>query len=1425
LGGLRIFLIQIFFILSFILYFGVKIHRLKNFTCYILLFTLIFLFSGKDVSGQTAKLNFKHISYKEGLVQSPISNFLQDDKGFIWFGTLKGLNRFDGYEFKTFMYNENDRKSLINNRVNIIFQDSDKNLWIGTANGVSLYHRDSETFSPVDVLEIKGGRNYVSSIIEDQQHNLWIGTFAGIRKLNRKTRKLEEVITLDHSESLRSEAIFSLFLDKDNQIWAGTKRGIRKFNPQTRKLMPLSAVFDRIAVRNNVNILVSRQDNSGNLWFGTESSGVYKYEKDNNQLIHYSSSDTDVNSLASNWVKDILIYDANTVWFGTRNGISILSLKSGKFSTASHDPKDSHSLNDNAIWCFMKDKASCVWVGTFTGGINFYYQGNANFQNISESVGGELGLNHVLVNAIEEDKDGSLWIGTFGGGLNHINRERGTNAYYFIRSLHHGRAANGVKSLADGGGGKLWIGSLDGLSLFNKTDKTFKYFNFPVTDGKLSENLINTLLPDGAGVWVGTNGGGLRYVLPEGASSLLLKKGKGEIRLPAAEISDNFVTALLKDTSGNLWIGTQNGLNYYDAKRKLITQLYKKVRNTKYQLSNNNISALYRDSKGRLWVGTEGGGLNYFDEAGRKFYAISKKLGLGDDVIHAIVEDEQQNLWLSTDLGLFKVKIKHFSLPFLEKNLELTDYTANDGLINNQFSGNAGRKLRSGELIFGGINGLSLFYPERIVKNMIAPQVALTQILINNKTVSIDSLASPLTRAISEVQQIVLEHDQSNLTLRYAALNFINPQNNQYAYKLEGLPNGDQWQQSGTERVVNFANLSPGKYRFKVKAANNDGVWGTAVRVLDIEVLPPWWRSWWAYLIDASVVVFILAVFFNFFRNRAILKRNLYLEQVNHLRQQELYQMKLNFFTNISHEIRTPLTLILGPLEKLIATQEEHNIARPLMLIRHNADRLMKLVTELLDFRKVEEGHLRIHFSEEDLVAFCEDICRNFEELAAEKKISFEFLPQTAPVWVYFEKDQLEKVIFNLLSNAFKFTPSNGTVKLTIEKLEDKGGVELCVSNTGNFIPPEVRDKLFDSFFQSATTGKQQPGTGVGLALSKSIVALHKGTIKVLSEDGAPALTRFIVFLQTGSSHLSAEEIRAAEAYFREEDVMPLPAGQRIAEAEHESDLVNVSTANAAERSSLKKRYSILVAEDNAEVRQLITDTLAEEYEVVEFENGTDALIYMENQLPDLIVSDVMMPGMDGLELCERVKTTESTSHIPVVLLTARAAISHQVDGLSKGADAYISKPFSLQVLLLNIRNLLKAQEVLRSKFSERFLLHSAATIVTTPEEKFIHKLTQIISDKMGDPDFDVNALVTEIGMSRTVLYKKVQAITNFAVADLIKHMRLQKAAKLLATTSYAVAEVAYLVGFNDRKHFSREFKKQYTVSPSIYQQEQKTND
>jgi signal transduction histidine kinase/ligand-binding sensor domain-containing protein/CheY-like chemotaxis protein/AraC-like DNA-binding protein len=1358
------------------------------------------------------EINFKHISYKEGLVQSPISGFLQDDKGFIWFGNLKGLTRYDGYEFKVYAHDESDENSISHNRVNVVYQDSRKNIWVGTANGLNLYNRYSETFTDIDVREIKGGRNYISSIVEDNSGNLWIGTLGGLKLLDKKNQKLLDLPKKDNKQALIYEPIYSLFIDKKNIIWVGTSEGLRKFNPNLKRFEQLPSSFLEKANFLNSRILVTKEDVQGNLWFGTEISGVFKYDRKLNRVTNYLNSPENNNSLSSNWVRDILVVDHQTIWFATRNGISSLNTKSNKFINYQHDPLDPNSLNDNAVWSLMKDRASCIWIGTFGSGINFYYKGNSNFQNIGESIGNTMGLNGALVNALTEDKDGTLWVGTLGGGLNHINLEQNTSKNYAVRTKNSYKSVS-VKSLADDGKGNLWIGTSEGISLFNKQTKNLTSLSSPLFDIKTSKSLILTLLPDREGVWAGTNGGGLCYILPNGDTPVILQEKQPSTGWISGQnrkqqklyLTDNFVSAIIKDKKGNLWIGTQNGLNYYDVKENKIKEQYRKYRDIKYQLSNSNITTLFFDSKERLWVGTEGGGLNYFDRKTKRFYAITKSIGLQDEVVQAVVEDQSNNLWVSTDLGIFNLKFKRFSVPFNKNDIEIINYSANDGLISNQFSTNAGLILKSKKIVFGGRNGLSIFYPHKIIKNTFAPKVVITKFLVNNKDVTIGTEGAILKKSITETDEIEVAYNQANLSFQFSGLNFINPYKNEYAYKLDRFLTQSDWQSLGNQREVNFANLSTGTYYFQLKAANNDGVWGGEIKTLKIRVLPPWWFTWWAYLIYITIFLIIAVVVIRFLRNRALLKRNLYLEHLHNERQQELYQMKLDFFTNISHEIRTPLTLILGPLEKIISDEQQHKYAKQLHLIKTNAERLMKLVTELLDFRKAEDGHTKIYFTYQDIIPFCEEIYQSFQSLAAEKHILYQFNTPKEPLFIYFDKNQLEKVIINLLSNAFKFTPDNGKITLNINHhLNDTNWIEISVVDNGKGIPKDKQDKLFESFFQVDDNGRHNIGSGIGLALAKSIVEMHKGKIKVSSNETSERLTTFTISLQIGRNHLQESEI-VSEAVFKEDfkptiqyDFQPLTEDVNSIKRKH-------------------KKYQLLIAEDNDDVRKLLVDTLIDDYHIVNFSNGLLAMQHLQNELPDLIISDVMMPEMDGITFCSQVKKQESTSHIPFILLTAKASVTHQVDGLSNGADVYLSKPFSPQVLALNIKNLLKAQEVMREKFSQKMVLQPSNLSVVTPEEKFINKLLQIIEDKMGDPDFDVNVLVNEIGMSRTVLYKKVQSLTNFAVADLIKQMRLKKAAELFKQTTFSISEVAYMVGFNDRKHFSKEFKKQFDLTPSEY--------
>ncbi|HET8828323.1 MAG TPA: two-component regulator propeller domain-containing protein, partial [Pelobium sp.] len=1354
------------------------------------------------------------------------SNFLQDEKGFIWFGNFKGLTRYDGYEFKNFKFNSKDTSTLSHNKVNVIFQDSEGRMWVGTANGLNLYNRKKENFERIDILNIKGGRNYISSIAEDKNKNIWIGTFGGLKKLNKATLRLEDIS--NYGDANESKRIFSLFVDLDNKMWVGTGNSVSKYDPVKKVSIPLPEVLTSGQNFATNKIQVIKEDSAGSLWFGTEISGAFKYDKKNNELINYSYSKTS-NSIASNWVRDILI-DNQQIWFATRNGVSILNTQTQKFSNYENDPTNANSLSDNTIWSFLKDKASCIWIGTFSGGINFYHKGSSNFENIGNTAGKSISLSHTLVEAITEDKDGAIWVGTFGGGLNYINRATNFKEVFTIRTEASGRTGNAVRSLSDDGKGNLWVGTMNGLAIFNKQSESFKYYNFFSDQYSKSETPILYILPDGEGAWLGTDGGGLRYVLPNGETTVFRYKTQnltvkeflfnfnlerdailrwaipeeffvtGNV-LFKDELADNFVTAILKDDINHLWLGTQNGLNYYNISENKIERTFQKVGDRRNQLTNSNVTTLFKDSKKRLWIGTEEGGLNYFDKTSGSFFSIGIKQGLKDDVIHAVVEDLNGNIWISTDLGIYKIEFRKFELPFVKKDLKITQYTANDGLISNQFSNNAGLTLSSGEIAFGGINGLSIFYPNKILKNTIIPSVVITNFTVNNRNLEIGKAGSPLSVSIVETESITLKHYQSNISIKYAGLSFINPENNEYAYRLIGLESVDDWQNVGTQRVVNFANLAPGTYNFLVKASNNDGVWGNDVKSLEIIILPPWWLTWWAYLIYVLIFCGIAYVIINFLRNKEALKRNLYIEHLQNERQNELYQMKINFFTNISHELRTPLTLILGPVEKLIHENKDINTSKSLNSIKSNADRLLSLVTELLDFRKVEEGHIKLYWTYEDIVPFCEEMFKSFEALASFKRINYKFEAPKKPLYVYFDNSQLQKVVFNLLSNAFKFTSNGGQVVLTVGlKKNDPALVEISVKDNGKGIPKELQDKLFDSFFQVDDRGTENIGSGIGLALAKSIMELHKGEIKVTSVEKPVKLTSFNIFLQTGRAHLQDSEIFEDKEAIAIEDTLneEVPSESEMAE-----DVV--------------RPYKIMIVEDNNEVRDFIADSLKHDYQIIECENGKVALDCVEQELPDLIVSDVMMPEVDGFELCSNIKSNDATNHIPFILLTAKASETNQLSGLNIGADVFISKPFSLQILKVNIRNLLKAQAVFREKFTQRIVLAPTNVAITSPEEKFLNKLMKIIDEKIDDSYFDVNELVNEIGMSRAALYKKVQTLTNYSVADLIKQMRLKKAAHLLKTTSFNVTEITYMVGFNHRKYFSKEFKKEFNMSPSEY--------
>lgn len=1379
---------------------------MKNFSLFLLSIVLFVSNSFTSVA-QRHDLYFEHINYDESFSQSMISSIHQTKKGFIWIGTANGLINYDGYNFSRYILNKDDQKSISNNHINAVLEDNEKKLWIGTNNGLNLFNEKEDNFIRIDIPPIKGGRNYISSIVQDADNRIWIGTFGGVKRLDKEKYLLKEVSNAPNSP-FKTSRVLSLFFDAKYGVLVGTSKGLQCFDPKTGAQKNLPKILSANPSFLKAKVWKVIKEKNGDLWFATETNGVFRYSISKNSLTNYLHNFTNNNSLSSNWVNDIVAIDNNTIWFATKNGLCVYKKDKNLFIKYKHNPLTSFSLSDDDVKCFLKDRHSDIWIGTIGGGVNFFQKANSNFINIRETIKPNFGLNNGLVNAIAKEANGSLWVGTNGGGLNYLDFKNNKSYAYSIDYFDNEKTVNFITSIVHQNEENLYCGTFNGLFKFNKNSKNFTNIPLSQKDSKNGERPITSLLMDNGDLWVGTNGSGLKRVMQDGTVESYLADGSQNA------ISDNFITDISNRNNG-LWLATQYGLDFFDKKSKRVTKKYKT--SGKYTLSNNSLTVVFTDSKKRFWIGTESGGMDLFDEKSGRFYGINQSMGFTNETIKSISEDANGNIWVSDNDLLYRIKTKNFRPVFNISDFEITSYSSKDGLKVKQFSNNCSLRLNNNELVFGSSKGLIIFNPSKIVKTQNESEIVFTKLIVNNEEIKPGNKKIPLENYITETSEITLSYGQGYIGLEFSALNFVNPQNNKYAYKLESSFNKDDWHDIGRQHLINLTNLSSGNYTLKIKTSNEDGVWNPNIKTLKITMLPPWWKTWWAYLFYFCLMIVSGFYLNRFMRNREKLKQALYLEHLEKERQEELYKMKLDFFTNISHEIRTPLTLISGPVEELLnGADKNSNLEKKLKTIKNNSDRLLKLVNELMDFRKAEKGSMKIYCEQQDIVPFCFDIYESFRGFAVEKKIDYKFVLNINTSMVYFDKNQMEKVIYNLLSNAFKFTAKNGRITLSVEQKDsDSDTIDIKIKDNGLGIPDNRKKKIFKNFFQLDDRGSKNLGSGIGLALSKSIVELHHGEIKVQTETDPNFNTIFVITLKKGKAHFKKSQI--------------------VENENTTTDLVNPISDIKTEiipqevepfdEDNIYSKKTLIIIDDNEEVLSFVNDILRDDYRILKFTNGQEALDYMEKEIPDLIISDVMMPEMDGFELCKILKTSQNTNHIPVILLTAKSSSVNRIEGLSTGADSYISKPFSIEELKLKIINLLSAKEIMRQKYSEGFIKNTEVENINTPESKFVKKLTQIIEANIDNSNFDVNDLVKEIGMSRTVLYKKVQTLTNQSVAGFIKNMRLKKAASLLMNSTYPVSEITYMVGFNDRKHFSREFKKLYKYSPTVYKSSQTTKE
>ena len=1378
--------------------------------------SLVFLLTLRCGLGQP--LTVEHLTTEQGLSQNSVLAIAQDSRGFMWFGTRHGLNRYDGHHFRTYLTkpataDRTDSSSLSGNYIFSLLADAHQTLWVGTQNGLNRYDPATDSFHRILFRPGKAGglsHGEVTCLFEDHQGTLWVGTANGLNQLlDRRTLRFRTYFTQPEAARPGSN-IRAIFEDSDHTLWIGTADGLMAMRPrpggysvqtfrheagQPGSLSDsyITTIAEDRQHRNN-----GTRGDGPRLWIGTHNEGLNRYNPASGTFTHFSHQPADPASLIHENIRTIRPDRLGRLWIGTQEGLSLFDPVKETFTSYRHEPANPRSLSRNSIYSIHEDRAGSVWIGIYYGGINVVHPNPTDF-TVHRNQADRSSLSENVVSSIVEARPGAatagnLWIATEGGGLNFFDRKAGRfTAYRHNPADPASLGSNLVKVVYRDRRGQIWAGTHGGgLNRFDPSTNTFaRFLPGPTAAHASTAEFLSVLERRDGSFWVGTNAGLHIFgsaqpplVAPPVLARSVVMRSVATVQRQIGSVA---VSALLEDARANVWIGTASGLFVYGsaATGPLLARS---------GLRSATINCLLADRAGRVWIGTGQTGLSVYDPRTNRIQTYTTADGLPANDVAGILEDNNGLLWISTANGLSR---------FDQATRTFINYTTGDGLAGNDFNYNAACKTSTGELIFGGYQGITAFYPPKISVSRQPAPVVFTDLRLFGQPVAVNGPDRLLTRAIGQTPALTFGPEQNVFSLDFALLSYNKSGRNKYAWKLDGIDRN--WTHSPMPSVT-YTNLPAGQHRFWVKGADNNGVWSRPAQ-LTLTILPPVWQTWWAYTLYALGLAGAIFFVVRFFLLRALLRRD-----------HELHRLKLDFFTNISHEIRTHLTLISGPIERLmLVRRDDPLVQQQLGYVQKDAGRLLTLVTELMDFRKAETRHLRLQVAEYDLVAFLTDIYLFFGEVAQAKQITLTFRHEAPVLRAWFDRAQVEKILFNLLSNACKFTTDGGQIELTLAQQGDH--ITIQVIDNGRGIAPEYLNKLFVNYFQVNDHGMQNTGYGIGLAFSKAIAELHKGTLTVESQLGSEAIpqnrTCFTLTLRAGRQHL--DPFIAPPAH----DLVFSPAAQAVL-----PDIVLPPvTADVVEQVKTSgpaagKLYSLLLIEDNPAVRSFISESLAGQYQVTECADGRAGWEMAITLIPDLIISDVMMPELDGFALCNQLKADERTSHIPVILLTAQNSTANQVSGLALGADCYLTKPFSLQVLELHSRNLLTARETMRARFSRQLILQPQNIEVSPVDEQFLNRLMQILEQHVANPEFDVNQLITEVGMSRSVLYRKLKALTDRSVNDFIKSFRLQKATQLLKQKHMTINEVAYAVGFNDRKYFSIEFKRQFGKTPREYADE-----
>ncbi|WP_094569975.1 hybrid sensor histidine kinase/response regulator transcription factor [Mucilaginibacter xinganensis] len=1362
----------------------------------VLLFILCIIYGFVACAQQSYSRKVLKYSFKNGLSYGFLTDIIQDDNGFMWFATEDGLNRFDGINFKVFKHNNSNPYGLPSNYIELIYKDASGDIWLSTRRGVYQFDANTERFSKFEA-GANALINNVSCIASGGKNIVWFATYSdGLFSYNKLTQQLKKYKPKNRQEP-SVNLMAGIYQDSKGLLWAGTEGDLAVYEVQN------GVIKNDISGRIPLNLIPAGKINSiiedryANIWIAT-GKGLSVYERAQNKIHTFTGAQF---QLRSN-IFSSLLEDNNDLLIGLQDG-GLYRLDLEK-AIASHfnnvgieavKTDDNYNITERSVNKLYLDKDKNVWAGTYGDGI--YLLGNVpeKFKKFQNKLPGQSSSGYLRYYGMCMDDEGYLWMGSDGDGIYKKKLNGEVVHHYYADGENAGLKNLAILTAYKAQNNDLWFGSYaNGLFKYDKkNDRFINYVHNPRDPKSICGNDVRTIYEDPENnLWVGTNGGGIS-MLPKGKSTFVTYSLNNRT-LPSSNIR-----ALCGDKNGNIYIGTYGaGLLCYSSASHKFSTCFSSNQIDKILPSKVIYSLKYYGNK--LLIGTESNGLIIYNTDNRETKTFTESNGLANSTINSIEQDAKGNIWVSTNKGLSKI----------ENGLQsVLNYDVSNGLQSGHFSpGSSMYCAKQNFMCFGGTEGYNTFFPDEVKRSAFKPKVIITGLQLFNKDVEVGEKDHILSKVINRSDQIVLQPDQSVFSIQYAALNYPFAEKSEFAYQLKGLDKG--WNYVQTQKSATYRYLEPGDYVFKVKASNQDGVWFNDYATINIRILPPWYKTWYAYLFCAIGVSALVYSYSRYKSNQSKLKYNIKLAQITAEKEKELNEKKLSFFTNISHEYRTPLTLIINPVKELLSGkgQTEENL-NSLQVVYRNAKRLLSLTDQLLLFRKADSGEDQLKIVKLNIVALCRDVFLYFDHQARMKHIQLSFSSVNEEIEVYADREKMEIAFFNLISNALKFTPDNGKVSGCIT--ENARSVTVTIEDSGFGINKEVGEKLFDRFFQIQNiTQSNGGGFGIGLYLVKTFIDKHQGSISYESREAEGSA--FNITLLKGKKHLVnclVYEDTAEPSVFLDELMDDEPIINK-------AESLNQIPADAYNALVSSKKV-LLVVEDNHQVRQYVTQIFKEEYEVFEADNIRDGYDMICKLMPNLVISDVMMNGLSGIDLCSQVKQDASLNHIPFILLTANTLPEIKLKGLECGADDYITKPFEKEVLVARVNGLIKSHENLHKYFYNAITLKSNNLKISAEYKEFLDKCMAIVERHLEDEQFSIKNLSDEIGMSHSNLYKKIKAISGGSANEFIRYIRLRKAAEMMLNTDCTVAEAAYKVGINDAKYFREQFSKLFGINPSEY--------